>query len=581
MIETGTILQNRYLIEKQIGAGGMGAVYLAVDRRFESFVAIKETFYQHDELGDAFEREAKLLNGLHHPNLPHVSDYFTEGGGHFLVMQFIEGEDLFEILKRDGAFSLPDVLRWTFSLLDALDYLHSHEPPIIHRDIKPQNLKITTRGDVILLDFGLAKLNSDDTQNALSVFGYSRKYSPLEQIQGTGTDARSDIFALGATVYHLLTGKPPLDALTRAAAIVAGNPDPLVAANEINGEVPVIFAQILHTALKLNADQRFDSVKAIRQALEQAVVGEAGENVDALPEQALTIAAWDDGITNPDAEIINSAETESFPALEAFAAETVRADLPETNLGDRTAAIEIPAAPVFLPAPENMTRTTVLGDTVTRIAPPRKKQFRLPLAAAALLLCAVLAAGYYINRASSSNESNQTPIVETAPASNASAEQTAIVSDVPPAEITDATLTENIAPAKPKSRSVEKTVGKKEIVQEMTATAETAEKSKPVSDENSRPSTPVENSRSSAPARNPRRTQTRDSGETRSRVVESAPVSDIESVFTGQPTEQEKLRRGAERRVPRDELSDEELREMRRRRREKRRERQNENPFPF
>ncbi len=94
MIENGTLLQERYLIEKQIGAGGMGAVYLAIDQRFGSYVAIKETFYKDKELGDAFEREAHLLNSLHHPALPHVSDYFTENNGYFLVMQFIEGEDL-------------------------------------------------------------------------------------------------------------------------------------------------------------------------------------------------------------------------------------------------------------------------------------------------------------------------------------------------------------------------------------------------------------------------------------------------------------------------------------------------------
>ena len=223
MIESGTLLQNRYLIEKQIGEGGMGAVYLAIDQRFDSKVAIKETFYKDDELGAAFEREAKLLNSLIHPALPHVSDYFAENNGYFLVMQYIEGEDLFEILKRQGAFPLKDVLHWTDNLLDALDYLHSQEPTIIHRDIKPQNLKITPRGDVILLDF--AKLSSEDTAAVKSIFGYSRKYSPLEQIQGTGTDARSDIFALAATVYHLLTGNPPIDALARASAIVGGDPD--------------------------------------------------------------------------------------------------------------------------------------------------------------------------------------------------------------------------------------------------------------------------------------------------------------------------------------------------------------------
>ncbi len=206
MVEIGTLLQDRYLIEKQIGRGGMGAVFIAVDQKFGSRVAIKETFYQDSELGEAFEREARLLNSLHHPILPHVSDYFSEGGVYFLVMEYIEGEDLSEILERDGAFPVSDVIHWASGILDGLDYLHSQEPPIIHRDIKPNNLKLTSRRNIILLDFGLAKETTGDTQSMRSIFGYSKRYSPLEQIEGTGTDARSDIFSLGATLFHLLTG---------------------------------------------------------------------------------------------------------------------------------------------------------------------------------------------------------------------------------------------------------------------------------------------------------------------------------------------------------------------------------------
>ncbi|MDQ3798103.1 MAG: serine/threonine protein kinase, partial [Acidobacteriota bacterium] len=330
MIQNGTLLQERYLIERQIGAGGMGAVYLAVDQRFDSYVAIKQTFYNDDgELGEAFEREARLLNSLHHPVLPHVSDYFIESGGHFLVMQYIEGEDLFAILKREGAFPVKDVVRWTDSLLDALDYLHSQEPPIIHRDIKPHNLKITQRGDVILLDFGLAKLKSENTTGVKSVFGYSRKYSPLEQIQGTGTDARSDLFALAATAYHLLTGKPPIDVLARASEIIVGNPDPLQLVSEINSEVPAGMAHVLHTALALNAAGRFVSATAMRHALENAVSGAATseETAVVLPEQQVPalpadvdLAAIAAAAQASENAVVISPENEEFPALEAFAA---------------------------------------------------------------------------------------------------------------------------------------------------------------------------------------------------------------------------------------------------------------------
>src|SRR5688572_15984312 len=282
MIEIGTVLQDRFLIEDEIGVGGMGAVYRATDQKFGTAVAIKETFYRDKELAEAFEREARLLNGLHHPIFPHVSDHFTENGGHFLVMEYIEGEDLSELIKRGERFAFDTVMGWTLDLLDGLDYLHSQNPPIIHRDIKPSNLKLTSRGNIILLDFGMAKETSGNTQGMRSVFGYSRKYSPLEQIEGTGTDVRSDIFSLGATVFHLLTGTPPTDVLRRASAIVAGRPDPLELASTINEDVPEPLALIINSALALNPEERFVSARAMWNALEHSLTGRQSENATSV-----------------------------------------------------------------------------------------------------------------------------------------------------------------------------------------------------------------------------------------------------------------------------------------------------------
>jgi serine/threonine protein kinase len=301
MIEPGTLLQDRFLIEEQIGVGGMGAVYLAVDQKFGTRVAVKETFYSHPNLAEAFEREARLLNGLHHPLFPHVSDHFVEGNGHFLVMEYIEGEDLSALLKRGERFPLDTVMRWTLDLLDGLDYLHSQDPPIIHRDVKPSNLKLTPRGNLLLLDFGMAKETSGSTQGMQSVFGYSRRYSPLEQIEGTGTDVRSDIFSLGATVYHLLTGTPPVDVLARASAIVAGKPDPLRLASEIDSSLPELIAAVIHSALALNPDKRFISVRAMWNAIEEAL--QVGEAADAAAARL---------------EVSAGAAYENFPALKAF-----------------------------------------------------------------------------------------------------------------------------------------------------------------------------------------------------------------------------------------------------------------------
>jgi eukaryotic-like serine/threonine-protein kinase len=269
MVEAGTMLQNRYRVERKIGQGGMGAVYIATDERFGSKVAIKETFFSDEKFGKAFEREARLLNNLKHPALPHVSDHFADDNGQFLVMEFIDGEDLTEMLeKRGSAFLLTDVMNWADQLIDALDYLHKQG--IVHRDIKPQNLKLNARGQIILLDFGLAKGNPTDAHNTTatkSVFGYSRNYASLEQIQGTGTDPRSDLYALAATLYHLLTGVPPEDALTRAMDVVNNKPDPLKPPHNIHAQVSDNLSAGLMRSMDLNASQRPHSANEMREML--------------------------------------------------------------------------------------------------------------------------------------------------------------------------------------------------------------------------------------------------------------------------------------------------------------------------
>jgi serine/threonine protein kinase len=273
MIETGKLLQQRYRIEKQIGQGGMGAVYVATDERFGSTVAIKETLFMDDNYRKAIEREARLLNSLKHIALPRVTDHFLEENVQFLVMEYIAGEDLAHKLEESSMpFPVEQVLTWADQLLDALDFLHNQVNPVIHRDIKPQNLKVTPKGQIILLDFGLAKGNPTDAGHhtaAKSIFGYSRNYASLEQIQGTGTDPRSDLYSLAATLYHLLTNKPPEDALTRAMSVLSHQPDPLVPANRIVSEIPAGVAGVLQKALALNANQRPASASEMRAMLRE------------------------------------------------------------------------------------------------------------------------------------------------------------------------------------------------------------------------------------------------------------------------------------------------------------------------
>jgi eukaryotic-like serine/threonine-protein kinase len=299
MLTPDSILQGRYRIVRQLGQGGMGAVYEAVDQRLDTTVALKETFFADERLRKQFEREARLLARLHHPALPRVSDHFSEGDGQFLVMQFIPGDDLSEMMTRKrGPFPPDQVLTWADQLLDALDYLHTQDPQIVHRDIKPQNLKLTSRGQIILLDFGLAKGQPGEISRVTtgaSIFGYTPNYAPLEQIQGLGTNSRSDLYSLGATLYHLMTGVKPPDALTRAAALVNGQADPLIPPSQANPAVATEVDRILGKAMSQNREQRYSTASDMRKALHgtvqaSTVVNRAEAQTMLFPQAATTVA---------------------------------------------------------------------------------------------------------------------------------------------------------------------------------------------------------------------------------------------------------------------------------------------------
>jgi serine/threonine protein kinase len=279
MLSPDTLLQNRYLILRLLARGGMGAVYEARDERLGNIVALKETLFVDEAMRIAFHREASILATLRHQALPKVIDHFTEGDGQFLVMEYIRGEDLSMILRINGSPIPPvDALAWADQALVALEYLHSQRPPVIHRDIKPQNLKLNERGEVILLDFGLAKEAALDTTRApRSVRGYTLNYAPLEQIQGTGTDPRSDIYSLAATFYHLMTGVVPPNAVVRATALIEGREDPLRPAHELNPGISPAVSHALERALTLDRNHRPASAAALRAELRQSARAEAAQ----------------------------------------------------------------------------------------------------------------------------------------------------------------------------------------------------------------------------------------------------------------------------------------------------------------
>ena len=239
----------------------MGAVYLADDNRLEGRrCAVKETRLlpglgegTAQAVRDQFHREASILARLDHPNLPKVSDYFSEGDRDYLVMDYVPGPDLHQMAtdaRRQGRFLDQDtVLAWGAQLCDALGYLHHQTPAVLHRDVKPANIKLTPEGRVKLVDFGLVKpLDPDDPKTLTSLHGVgSLPYTPLEQyVDELGhTDPRSDLYALGATLYHLLTGQEPPSAQARFL-----DPDLLVLPSQVN---PAISPEVEATVLSAMA----------------------------------------------------------------------------------------------------------------------------------------------------------------------------------------------------------------------------------------------------------------------------------------------------------------------------------------
>ena len=311
-LNNGEVLRGRYKVRERIGQGGTGSIYLADDIRLEGrLCALKEV--EHDrslppkifeEAREQFMREATVLARLDHPNLPKVSDFFSDENRDYLVMDYVPGEDLRTLMldaRRQKTFLREDVvLGWVNQLANALTYLHKQDPPLIHRDIKPSNLKLTPAGILKLVDFGLVKMLAPDEMTITVIQGQGTiLYTPLEQYgsDGTHTDVRSDIYSLGATMYHLLTGQAPADARKRFL-----HPESLLPPREINSAISKRTERGILRAMMLHPDERPDSVEDMRLFL----LGQKEIITNPLPQlhQQPPAVTWQDALTQPVEQIL-------------------------------------------------------------------------------------------------------------------------------------------------------------------------------------------------------------------------------------------------------------------------------------
>ncbi len=265
-MESGSLLNNRYRIIEVLGQGGMAAVYRAIDENLGVEVAVKENLFTTEEYARQFRLEATILASMRQQNLPRVSDHFViEPQGQYLVMDFIEGEDLRQRLDRLGPLPEQEVIIIGVAICDALSYMHTREPMILHRDIKPGNVRITPSGHIYLVDFGLAKVVEGREATHTGARAMTPGYSPPEQYGSARTDGRSDIYSLGATLYCALTNTLPEDGLERAMGRIKLTP-----ISKFNPKVPENVTQIIEKCVAIHPEDRYQTAEELRYALMEA-----------------------------------------------------------------------------------------------------------------------------------------------------------------------------------------------------------------------------------------------------------------------------------------------------------------------
>ncbi len=259
----GSLLNNRYRIVETLGRGGMGAVYRAVDESLGVDVAVKENLFTTDDYARQFHREAIIMANMRHPNLPRVTDHFVlEEQGQYLVMDYIEGDDLRQHIEKQGTLNESEAIRIGAAVCDALTYLHTRKPPTLHRDIKLGNIKLAPDGNVLLVDFGLAKQAWEHEETMTGARAMTPGYSPPEQYGSARTDARSDVYSLGATLYAAITGVVPEDSLMRAVDGVTLTP-----VRKHKPSISPRLAGVIEKAMETGTANRYQSAAEFQAAL--------------------------------------------------------------------------------------------------------------------------------------------------------------------------------------------------------------------------------------------------------------------------------------------------------------------------
>jgi len=308
-LNQGQLLRERYRIIEALGHGGMGSLFRAVDENLGLEVAVKENLFTIDDYARQFRREATILASLRHPNLPRVSDHFSiDDQGQYLIMDYIEGEDLQERLERIGPIEEEEVVFIGAAICDALSYMHSRDPVVLHRDIKPANVRITPSGGVYLVDFGLAKEMHGDQTTTTGARAMTMGFSPPEQYGAARTDARTDIYSLGATLYTALTGLTPEDSLAQTMDQLELTP-----VRERNPQVSKRVAESVEKALQVHPNDRWQIAAEFKNELLKAQSGRFSFNFSIDPSTPGRAPQKED--TKPPGVIVRGVETKEVTKI--------------------------------------------------------------------------------------------------------------------------------------------------------------------------------------------------------------------------------------------------------------------------